>query len=88
MKTMTIYDYAKLSTAEQEEVVKHDALFLEDYIDNGKIICVYYLNDFFIEVTKLNGKIIDLLPFIRGYKINKKNLHAIEKRNILVSAAA
>lgn len=85
---MTIYDYAKLSKGEKEVVVNNDALFLEDYVDNGKIIYVYYLNDFFIEVTKQNEKIVDCVPFIRGYKINKKNLHAIEKRNILLSVAA
>ncbi|MBL7910008.1 MAG: hypothetical protein JNJ41_02990 [Bacteroidia bacterium] len=85
---MNIYDYAKLSKGEKEVVVNNDALFLEDYIDREHIIYVYYLNGFFIEVTKQNDKIIDCVPFIRGYKINKKNLHAIEKRTILVNVAA
>lgn len=85
---MTIYDYAKLSTEEKEVVVKTEALFLEDYIENGKIIYVYYLDGFFIEVTKVNNRIIDSIPYIRGYKINKKNLHAIEKRNAVLSFAA
>ncbi|MDP1803133.1 MAG: hypothetical protein Q8L81_17360 [Bacteroidota bacterium] len=85
---MTVYDYAKLGTAKKEEVLISDALFLEYYVDKGTIIYVYYLNGFFIEVTKLNGNVVDNIPFIRGYKINKKNLHAIEKRNALLSFAA
>lgn len=68
---MTIYDYAKLSEGEKEELLKNQALFVDQYNDGDVLIQIYFLNGFFIEVTIRNGKITDHIPYQRGYKINK-----------------
>ena len=85
---MTIYEYARLSEKEKGEVVKTQALFLEHYNNEGTIIYVYFLNGYFIEVTTKEGKTIDNLPYKRGHKFNKRNIHDIEKRNGVYALAA
>ncbi|HWY11446.1 MAG TPA: hypothetical protein VN026_08980 [Bacteroidia bacterium] len=85
---MTIYNYAKLRIEEKESLINNEALYLENYSDNGNIINVYYLNTFFIEVVLCKGMVKDILPYKRGYKMDKRNMHAIQKRNALFSLAA
>ena len=85
---MNIYDYAKLPGAEKELLLREEGLFLEKYSDGNNIVFVYYLDGFFIELTTKEGNIIDLIPFKRGYKLNKTKLHEIEKRNLLYGMAA
>lgn len=85
---MNIYDYAKLPQAEKEALLKEEGLFLEKYPDNGGTIFVYYLEGFFVELTIKEGKMIDILPYKRGYKLIKSKLHEIEKRNMLYGMAA
>lgn len=85
---MTLYEYAKASKEQKEAILKSEALFLDQFEDHETITYVYFLNDFFVEVTIKDGKVIDNIPFKRGYKIDKKDLHAIEKRNTFYQAAA
>jgi hypothetical protein len=79
---MTIYDYIKLSEKEKENVLKHEALYLEFYAQDDTLVYVYFLNCFFVEVTMRSGKIIDNIPYKRGYKFNRKEIHSLEKRNV------
>ena len=65
---ITIYDYAKLSAEEKEELLKTQALFVDQYNDDEVLIQIYFLNDFFIEVTIKDGKVTDNIPYQRGYK--------------------
>ena len=76
---MTIYDYAKLSEGEKEELLKNQALFVDQYNDGDVLIQIYFLNGFFIEVTIRNGKVTDNIPYQRGYKINKSVLKTGQK---------
>jgi hypothetical protein len=73
---MTIYDYAKLSEGQKEELLKNQALFIEQYNDDDVLIQVYFLNGFFVEVSIKNGKVSDYIPYQRGYKIHKTILKA------------
>ena len=81
---MTIYDYAKLSEGEKEELLKNQALFVEQYTDGDVLIQIYFLNGFFVEVTIKKGKVTDNIPYKRGYKINKD----IPKTNLKYCLAA
>lgn len=85
---MNIYEYAKLSKGEKEQLLNNDALFLEQYNDSESTIHVYYLNGFFVEVTVKEGKIIDNIPYKSGYKLNKNEIHNLEKRNCMYHLAA
>jgi hypothetical protein len=79
---MTIYQYAKLSDREKENILRNEAIYLEFYGEEDTLIYVYFLNGFFIEVTMKNGKILENIPYKRGYRFNKKEMHSLEKRNI------
>lgn len=67
---MTIYDYAKLSVSEKIKLIKGTALFIDQY-NSDTITYVYFLNGFFVEVTEKAGKIVDVIPYKRGYSKNK-----------------
>ena len=85
---MTIYDYAKQPLTVKEKLLLDEAHFLEKYSVNDHTVCVYYLAGFFVELTIKEGKTIDIVPYKRGYKLNKNKLHEIEKRNMLYGMAA
>jgi hypothetical protein len=85
---MEMYEYTKLNSNEQKRILKEEGLFLEKYQDGENTIFVYYLDDFFVEVTFKGNLYIDTLPFKRGYKLNKQDLHALAKRNLLYNLAA
>lgn len=84
----TIFDYAKLSAAEKNEWLNNDAILIENYRDKENIIMVYYLNGFFVELTMKHGIIIDNIPYKRGYRFDKRQAHALEKRNAFYNQAA
>ena len=71
IKLITIFDYARLIETEKMMLIKKSALFLENYYDSGVTVYVYFLNDFFIEITEKNGKIVDNIPYKRGYRVNE-----------------
>jgi len=75
MKTelFTIYDFARLSQAEKEEMLQNKAILIENYKDGVRIVTVYYIPGFFVEVTtcSLQQKLIDIVPYKRGYKLEK-----------------
>jgi hypothetical protein len=79
---MTIYDYIKLSEREKEMILRSDALYLEFYAQEETLVYVYFLNGFFVEVTMKNGEIVDNIPYKRGYKFSKREMHSLEKRNV------
>ena len=85
---MNIYEYAKLQQAEKVELLKEDGLFLEKFQDNDHTVFMYYLEEFFVELIIKDGKIVDIIPYKKGYKLNKTKLHEIEKRNMLYGMAA
>jgi hypothetical protein len=57
---------------EKALILRKEAKFIDEYTDNnGERIFVYYLNGFFIEAVTNVGVIIDVVPYKRGYKVNK-----------------
>ena len=72
---MTIFEYAKRNKLERALILRKQAQFIDEYTDStGERIFVYYLNGFFIEAITNVGVIIDVLPYKRGYKADKKEL--------------
>lgn len=72
---MTIFEYAKRNKLEKALILRKQAHFIDEYTDStGERIFVYYLNGFFIEAITNVGVIIDVLPYKRGYKVNKEEL--------------
>ncbi|MEO6305211.1 MAG: hypothetical protein ABIP51_18775 [Bacteroidia bacterium] len=73
---MTIYNFARLALKEKTNLIENQAIFLDNYMDNGNLINTYFFEGFFVESTiDLNaGKIIDILPFQHGYKLDKKKV--------------
>ena len=73
---MTIYNFAKLSINEKISLIENEAIFLDNYIDGKNLINTYFFKGFFVEsIVNLDaGKIEDVLPFINGYKLDKKKV--------------
>jgi len=74
---MTIYKFAKLSFLEKKQLVETKAIFLDNYMDSQSLINTYFFDGFFVEVV-MNlsmGAIIEIIPFLHGYKIDKKNIN-------------
>jgi len=84
----TIYDYAKLSLGEKNLLLSNEAILFDKYEDKGDTVLIYHLDDFFVELTMRNGFIVDNIPYKRGYRFDKKNIHALEKRNAFLNLAA
>jgi hypothetical protein len=76
---ITIYDYAKLSAEEKEELLKNQALFIDQYNEDEVLIQIYFLNGFFVEVSIKNGKVTDNIPYQRGYTMNNDVLKHRQK---------
>jgi hypothetical protein len=78
---MTIYKFAKLSLLEKTQMVESKAVFLDNYMDSESLINTYFFEGFFVEVllNLSSGKITDIIPFLHGYKIDKKNVNAYLK---------
>jgi len=83
---MTLYEFAKLHREEKITELKHEAVLLDKYPDNKNRVSIYYLHDFFVEVyTNLTeGTLIDIIPYKRGFKLNKHELHNLKKKNALL----
>ena len=85
---MTIYDYARSGAEMKNLIIREEAVLIENYKDGENTICVYLLDDFFVEITMNKGTIIDNIPFKRGYRYDKKNIHTLEKKTALYKVAA
>lgn len=73
---MTIYSFAKLGLKEKTNLIESQAVFLDNYMDGENLINTYFFEGFFVEsiVDLSAGKIIEILPFHHGYKIDKKKV--------------
>ena len=79
---MTINDFTKLNFSEKMSLIDTDAQLIDSYIDKNQEIMIYYIFDFFTEVT-VNYKtqcITDVIPYKRGFKLN------YETETVLLSA--
>lgn len=85
---MEIYEFIRLSKAKRKLLLKQEGLLLEKYEDGKTTVYVYYLDGFFVEETYNKEKLIDSIPYKRGYKLNKQELHALVKKNLLFHLAA
>ena len=85
---MDIFNYIRLSKREKEMVLSNEAIFLENYSENGKSVNVYYLHNFFVELVFSNGVLIDNIPYQRGYKVNESQLFFKEQRPVFYKTAA
>lgn len=75
---MTIYKFAKLSFLEKKQLIESNAVFLDNYMDSGNLINTYFFDGFFVEAIMniRSAKIVEIIPFLRGYKIDKKNVNS------------
>jgi hypothetical protein len=75
-ENMNIREFTKLDLLEKAYLLKHVAILIDSYMDNGNLIKVYTLNGFFVEATinPWNETIVDIIPFRRGFVIDKNFL--------------
>lgn len=73
---LKISDFVKLSVNEKSDVLNASGVLIDNYQDSGNNIKVYYLSNFFVEVTSDSSKnnIKDFLPFRSGFKLNSPAL--------------
>lgn len=69
---LKIGDFLKLSVSEKADVLKESGVLIDNYQDMNNNVKVYYINNFFVEVTYDPSKnnIKDFLPFRSGFKLN------------------
>lgn len=82
---MTIREFTKLDFLEKTYLLKNMATLIDNYVDNGNLVYIYSLSDFFVEATinPVNETIIDMIPYKRGFLINKSYLYNHLKQNML-----
>ena len=69
---MKVIEFLKMSKVERAQIVSDKGIFIDGYTDKGEGIEVYYYDGFFVEITfTVNGQIIEVLPFVNGYKKGK-----------------
>jgi hypothetical protein len=73
---MTIKQYMEKSKLQQAVILRENAVYLDQYTDDGKTVFVYYLNGFFIEAVTKVGVIIDVIPYQR-YSVSQGKLQEI-----------
>lgn len=75
---MTIYKFAKLSFLEKKQLIESKAVFLDNYMDSENLINTYFFDGFFVEaiMNLSSATIIEIIPFLHGYKIDKKNVNS------------
>lgn len=73
IKTMTIFEFAKLKPSQKEEIIHTKAMLIENYVEKDVMITLYYLPSFFIEVNTCMKKnvVLDIIPYHRGFKIEQ-----------------
>lgn len=65
--------FAKEDVIRQSEILKENGIMLDRDSENDKTINLYFLKGFFVEeiISRAENKILDILPFKRGYKVEK-----------------
>ena len=79
---MTNYEFTALDINERANLLWEKGIFLDRYRDNEKGINLYYLHNFYVEVTISNNpteEIIDISPFKNGIRFEKY----LDKINLL-----
>jgi hypothetical protein len=61
---------AKSNRLEKALSFKENAVYLDQYTDKGKVIMVYYVHGYFVEVITDVGIIIDVMPYLKGRNFN------------------
>ena len=71
---MSIFDFARLKRSQKELIIQETAVLFETYVEGNMRVTVYYMPSFFIEVNTclIKKEMIDIIPFIRGAKIEKE----------------
>lgn len=80
INSKTLTDFIKKDFTSQSLILKENALMLDQYTEKDKTVNLYFLEGFFVEetVSGKENKVIDILPFKQGYKIEK----LLEKKGI------
>jgi hypothetical protein len=62
-----IHEYTQLDQDLQTHLLNEKGICFDTYSDKGNKISVYYLFDFFVEVSNKSGK-TEITPFRKGYR--------------------
>jgi hypothetical protein len=71
VETISIYDFAKLDLSSQCKTIKQMGIFLESYTETERLVKLYYVCGFFVEVLVSQPQLqnVEIIPFKNGYKI-------------------
>ena len=72
---MDIFEFAKLKQEKKEELLHTSAMLLECFTEKDKHFTIYYMPSFFVEVSTniQTGNVIEIIPYRRGFKIEKES---------------
>lgn len=72
----TIFEFARLSLAEKQELINSSAVWIDTDFENDRFIHLYFLNGFFVEVAcdPLTGAKTEMIPFRRGFRAGRSQV--------------
>lgn len=86
---MTIFEFAKLNPSQKEELIHTEAMLIESYVEKDIRITLYYVPNFFIEVSTClkQNAVLDVIPFRRGFKFEQigNEMYYNQNRFLLVA---
>lgn len=68
---MTIYEYLILNDNQRAQYLWEHGTHLLNHIENGKGYLLYKLNGFYVEVVTHDTSIAEVMPFIKGERLEK-----------------
>lgn len=66
---MTIKEFALLKTEQQLQAIYNKAMLIDHYEDNQCQVLVYFLDEFFIEISRKGDQIMDIIPCRKGHRL-------------------
>ncbi len=70
---MGLYEFIVLNIDQKADEVWNNGIFLSTYYENGHAFMLYKLPEFYAEIKycKSQNKIIDVVGFTKGWKLDK-----------------
>lgn len=80
---MTLLEYIKLNPEEKSGIIKASGSEIDQYVEKGRVITVYRVHNFFVEISVClaNGKLVDLIPYKRGFSLSLTNKKRADSLN-------
>jgi hypothetical protein len=63
------YAFAKMNNHEKTTLLNHSGILLDKDLEKENSVNLYYLNGFFVEEIRTKNKVVDIIPYKQGYRL-------------------